>query len=56
MNNGLEVPQVGAFSSGAHQAEGRGSKPAYAYIERSFRWAHEADPQAQLFYNDPRRR
>jgi len=42
MNNGLEVPQVGAFSSGAHQAEGRGSKPAYAYIERSFRWAHES--------------
>jgi endo-1,4-beta-xylanase len=22
------------------------------YIEMAFRWAHEADPQAQLFYND----
>lgn len=22
------------------------------YIEYAFRWAHEADPQAQLFYND----
>jgi endo-1,4-beta-xylanase len=24
----------------------------YSYIERSFRWAHEADPQALLFYNE----
>jgi endo-1,4-beta-xylanase len=24
----------------------------YAYIEHCFRWAHEADPQALLFYND----
>jgi endo-1,4-beta-xylanase len=23
-----------------------------SYIERCFRWAHEADPQALLFYND----
>jgi endo-1,4-beta-xylanase len=23
-----------------------------AYIERTFRWAHEADPRALLFYND----
>jgi endo-1,4-beta-xylanase len=23
-----------------------------AYIEQSLRWAHEADPQAKLFYND----
>jgi endo-1,4-beta-xylanase len=23
-----------------------------AYIEQAFRWAHEADPQALLFYND----
>jgi endo-1,4-beta-xylanase len=22
------------------------------YIEKAFRWAHEADPEAQLFYND----
>jgi endo-1,4-beta-xylanase len=24
----------------------------YAYMEQSFRWAHEADPQALLFYNE----
>ena len=23
-----------------------------AYIEQAFRWAHEADPQALLFYNE----
>jgi endo-1,4-beta-xylanase len=28
------------------------SKQPYAYIERCLRWAHEADPQALLFYND----
>ena len=28
------------------------AEPSYAYIERCFRWAHEADPQALLFYND----
>ncbi len=25
-----------------------------AYIEQAFRWAHEADPQALLFYNERR--
>jgi endo-1,4-beta-xylanase len=25
---------------------------SYSYIERCFRWAHEADPQALLFYNE----
>jgi endo-1,4-beta-xylanase len=24
----------------------------YTYVERCFRWAHEADPQALLFYNE----
>jgi endo-1,4-beta-xylanase len=33
------------------QREARNSQP-YSYIERCFRWAHEADPQALLFYND----
>lgn len=28
------------------------SEKGTAYIEQSFRWAHEADPQALLFYND----
>ena len=30
----------------------RSSQPGYDYIERCFRWAHEADPQALLFYNE----
>lgn len=33
------------------QREARSSQH-YSYIERCFRWAHEADPQALLFYND----
>ena len=32
--------------------EARSSKQSYSYIERCFRWAHEADPQALLFYNE----
>ncbi len=28
------------------------TEPPYFYIERCFRWAHEADPQALLFYNE----
>jgi endo-1,4-beta-xylanase len=34
------------------EPEARSSKQNYAYIEQSFRWAHEADPQALLFYNE----
>jgi len=30
----------------------RPSQPAYFYIEQAFRWAHEADPAALLFYNE----
>ncbi len=30
----------------------RSSNQSYSYIERCFRWAHEADPQALLFYNE----
>ena len=30
----------------------RRSQQAYSYIERCFHWAHEADPQALLFYNE----
>lgn len=30
----------------------RSSKQSFSYIERCFRWAHEADPQALLFYNE----
>jgi endo-1,4-beta-xylanase len=32
--------------------EARSPERGYGYIEQSFRWAHEADPQALLFYND----
>ncbi len=28
------------------------SETGAAYIERAFRWAHESDPEALLFYND----
>jgi len=34
------------------ELETRSSKQSYSYIEQCFRWAHEADPQAQLFYNE----
>lgn len=30
----------------------RGRKLGYFYIERCFRWTHDADPQALLFYNE----
>lgn len=28
------------------------SEEGFAYVEQAFRWAHEADPQALLFYNE----
>ena len=34
------------------EPEARSPKQSYSYIERCFRWAHEADPQALLFYNE----
>jgi endo-1,4-beta-xylanase len=34
------------------ELEARGPKQSYSYIEHCFRWAHEADPQALLFYNE----
>jgi endo-1,4-beta-xylanase len=34
------------------ELEAHSSKRSYSYIERCFRWAHEADPQALLFYNE----
>jgi endo-1,4-beta-xylanase len=30
----------------------RSPQQTYSYIEQCFRWAHEADPQALLFYNE----
>ena len=37
---------------GRSELEARSSTQSYSYIERCFRWAHEADPQALLFYNE----
>jgi len=34
------------------QLAARRSERGYSYIERCFRWAHEADPQALLVYNE----
>jgi len=35
------------------ELEARSSKQqSYSYIERCFRWAHQVDPQALLFYNE----
>src|ERR1700682_474335 len=34
------------------ELEARSAKQTYSYIERCFRWAHEADPQALLFYHE----
>jgi endo-1,4-beta-xylanase len=37
---------------GRSELAARSSTQSYSYIERCFRWAHEADPQALLFYNE----
>jgi endo-1,4-beta-xylanase len=56
-----DQPGIGLVSSFERQASrnqiftdlgARGLRLDYSYIERCFRWAHEADPQALLFYND----
>jgi endo-1,4-beta-xylanase len=38
-------------NSARSELAARSSEP-YSYIEKCFRWAHEADPQALLFYNE----
>jgi endo-1,4-beta-xylanase len=56
-----DQPRIGIASSFEPRASSnparselatRGSQPTYAYMEQCFRWAHEADPQALLFYNE----
>lgn len=56
-----DQPGISIAASYAPQAAANGASPQHAarstqqpyfYIERCFRWAHEADPQALLFYND----
>jgi endo-1,4-beta-xylanase len=46
-----DQPGIGA-SSGIAPEGARVLEQPYSYIERCFRWAHEADPQALLFYNE----
>jgi endo-1,4-beta-xylanase len=53
VNEGLasSTPQTGPFGvRAADDIWGRALGPGY--IADAFRWAHEADPNAQLFYND----
>jgi endo-1,4-beta-xylanase len=49
--NTAPEPQASSNPVGA-EVSARSSKQPYAYIEQCFRWAHEADPQALLFYNE----
>lgn len=51
--NGIASSYVRASSKSAGaELAARGSPQPYSYIERCFRWAHEADPDALLFYNE----
>jgi endo-1,4-beta-xylanase len=48
---GSDEPQASG-NSARSEFEARSPQQTYSYIERCFRWAHEADPQALLFYNE----
>jgi len=51
--NPAAMPEPRAASNPVRsELEARSPQQSYAYIERCFRWAHEADPQALLFYNE----
>jgi endo-1,4-beta-xylanase len=49
---GLGKNEVASNAPARSELEARSPKQSYYYIERCFRWAHEADPQALLFYNE----
>jgi endo-1,4-beta-xylanase len=50
--NQAAIREPRTLNNPAHsQREARSSQP-YSYIERCFHWAHRADPDALLFYND----
>jgi endo-1,4-beta-xylanase len=51
-NEAASYEQRASTNRVSSELEARGSKQSYSYIERCFRWAHEADPQALLFYNE----
>ena len=50
--SGSRVEQRASRNRVGPELETRSSKQTYSYIEQCFRWAHEADPQALLFYNE----
>ena len=50
--SGSRVEQRASRNRVGPELETRSSKQPYSYIEQCFRWAHEADPQALLFYNE----
>jgi endo-1,4-beta-xylanase len=54
VNEGFDELQPGTLRSTVWRDQpGIGlAANGYSYIERCFRWAHEADPQALLFYNE----
>jgi endo-1,4-beta-xylanase len=49
---GLGGNEVASSAPARSELEARSSKQSYSHIERCFRWTHEADPQALLFYNE----
>ncbi len=53
---GIAIPPSSELRASSNpvrsELEARSSQQAYSYIERCFRWAHEADPHALLFYNE----
>jgi endo-1,4-beta-xylanase len=48
----LRASNRASISPAGSESEARSPRQDYGYIEQSFRWAHEADPQALLFYNE----
>ena len=55
----LDQPGIGLAENSAASSNpdpsklgARSLKQRFSYIEQCFRWAHEADPQALLFYNE----
>jgi endo-1,4-beta-xylanase len=49
---GLAGNEAASSSPARSTLDARSSQRSYSYIEQCFRWAHEADPQALLFYNE----
>ena len=46
------IDNTGAMRKTIWSRSNAANDPDYAYIAKAFKWAHEADPQAKLFYND----